>query len=559
MNKGKRFNISKEKFMFKSKIYILSFVVLFMSSFINYLTAQETETKSTKDPLNEVEEKKDEKGLTKDKVLENLAKLRVDVQLKNEGYRYNNLDFHDVDESSDQAIKDTDDNTAFAYSKLGVDLNYAVSEALNFDLGLSKQGLWGNDQFGNVSDKGDVLYFETLYMEWTPLKMKTLTAKLLVGRQYFNIGGAFTDYYYSDIIDGVLIDLNLNTAGSIKLIPFDMFVASNRPDQANFARWIGQNHESAIVGMDGDTNTYRMGLVYEFDQLMQKALAFRVFGFYADIGGIGSGSDITYNGDLGNYADGDWLTMFGGRVSFDKDLSPDLNIKAFGDFAYSYGIDRKEEVLLDVDIKGMAFGVGAKATYKEKSYVQADFFFAEGGKYSANGQQYNHGFVSFKGGQIGGVCMNQFAGMHPSAYIGSYGINDTPHNIDRKSGTMYFHFGGAYTLPKPEVSLIADFYMYWDTNKTNLEMADLDDGTIDPPFGYSRDEYYAEERFGKALGMEIDFKANYNYENFLDVYIGFGVFLPGDFYKIEIAKVAGSQLGGEEMFWATYLGTDLHF
>ena len=77
-------------------------------------------------------------------------------------------------------------------------------------------------------------------------------------------------------------------------------------------------------------------------------------------------------------------------------------------------------------------------------------------------------------------------------------------------------------------------------------------------------EFAAQERFGKSLGQAIDVQLTVAVNDALSFVGAGGVFLPGEFYEIEVDKVAGNQmtsLGHEspEMFWAASAGMEVSF
>jgi hypothetical protein len=63
----------------------------------------------------------------------------------------------------------------------------------------------------------------------------------------------------------------------------------------------------------------------------------------------------------------------------------------------------------------------------------------------------------------------------------------------------------------------------------------------------------------KALGNEFNVQASYQALEQLQFYTSGGVFLPGEFYKTEIARVAGTALGGQETFWGVSGGASVRF
>jgi hypothetical protein len=130
------------------------------------------------------------------------------------------------------------------------------------------------------------------------------------------------------------------------------------------------------------------------------------------------------------------------------------------------------------------------------------------------------------------------------------------HDVDRTAGTQVIHANVGYTL-KMGLDVTASFWTFKDTGITALDPADLP--SIDPPYGYSRSEFAAQERAGKALGHEINLDLSHRLSKHLQVFANGAAFLPGEFYKTDIARIAGDQLGGQEMAWGLNGGTRVRF
>ena len=78
-------------------------------------------------------------------------KLSVNGGFESEWHEYHNLDFRPLDESSDQAILDSDDRGGFPFTGAWLDMSYQVEPGISFVMGASHRGLWGDDQLGNVN------------------------------------------------------------------------------------------------------------------------------------------------------------------------------------------------------------------------------------------------------------------------------------------------------------------------------------------------------------------------------------------------------------------------
>lgn len=482
-------------------------------------------------------------------------------------HSYDNLDFRPLDESSDQAILDSDDRNQFAYTGLSAEVSHAVDDMLKIDVSVSHRGLWGNDQIGDVNGYGGFVYVTSLAFDWTPNGAPPTDGHALmvrVGRQYLSIGATphgAKDYVFADVIDGVRVDVPLGDAGVLQLVPFSL-VSSVGDANANFYDYIGQG-KTQIFGFRGAHTTQRAGGILHLDGLAD-GLDIAAHGFFTHVGasGIdGTGSDISYGGLLGNFSDNDWVSNFGARGEY---ASGPVAVE--GEFDYSVGIDRKELVARDVQTNGLAIGGAFVLDTSDLDKAQSgakvavDGWYAQGEKYAGDGLAYNHGYVSMKGSQVGGLLADRFLGWHPSAYVGTAGVDDNQHDSDRKSGTLVAHAGAGYAITD-KAQLGVDAYYMKDTGKTFMDLATVD--TIVPPYGYDRQEFAAEARLGKTLGEEIDANVVIHAHQHLDLLASGGVLLPGAFYAIPVARVAGShehtELGGQATAWAWNAGAKVSF
>lgn len=489
------------------------------------------------------------------------TKLQTSAFFETQWYEFSNLDFRAYDDSSDQAILDSDDRSAFAFTGAAFDLGYDVDDRTRFVLGITHRGLWGNDQIGNVNAFGGWIYVTALY---TDVRLGTGDKAPLVriGRQFYDLGGlnGGREFILADILDMVRVDIPLGESFKIVAIPINVISASTDNDGADFVSYIGQSAVQTF-NFQGDRMTRRHGIVLEANDLADVVDA-RAYVFYTDVGALGSGSDISYNGLLGNFSDNDWVANYGARAS--ASIGP---VRPFAEFDLSSGIDRKELVAADIDANGWAVGAGAlvqtgsalsDGDSDDETGLRAElsFFRALGPYAGSNGLMLSHGYVGMKAQQVGGTLFNRFLGFHPTAYVSMFGVTDNAQDQSRKSGTQVLHARVGYELPGP-LRVSAAWWLLSDTGSSDV--ANLD--TITPPFGYAREEFAAQERLGKALGQEIDLDLGVQVTDHLDMFANGAVILPGAFYGIEIARVAGTALGAldPEMPWSINAGTRLRF
>ncbi len=485
-------------------------------------------------------------------------KLEVSAGFESEWHEFDNLDLRTLDESSDQNILDSDDRDSFAFTGAYMNLGYDIDPRTRFGVSASHRGLWGNDQIGNVNQFGGIFYFTALFLQHD-IPAGDQAVRVRVGREFYSLGGmgGAKDYILADVLDQVRVRVPLADVGFIDIVPVSVVGHSSNNDNANFVSFIGQS-TTQTFGFRGDHMTRRSGAMVALDKLGPADI--RAYAFYTDIGALGTGSDISYNGALGNFADNDWVANFGLRAA--ASFGP---VTPYASLDLSRGIDRKELVAVDVDNNGMAVLGGVVVNTiddedKEPAGFRGElsFFQAQGAAWRNDGMQTSHGYVSMKARQAGGLLADRYMGWHPSAYVGMFGISDEPNAVDRKSGTRVLSASAGFQLPFG-LGATASYWFMQDTGASGLNLASLD--SIDPPYGYSREAFAAQERAGKTLGQEVDLDLSYQVTDKLSIYGTGAVMLPGDYYSIVIARVAGDQLGSPTPAspWAGTVGTRARF
>ena len=486
--------------------------------------------------------------------------LRLDFKLQSEIHSYNNRDLLMLNEASDQDVINTDDRHTFAYSTLLGRVQYLITDGLRVGVSVAHNGLWGEDQIGESAINVGIFSFYELAAHYTPLSTKAIELTFSLGRQPFSIGDVSRDYVLDDVLDSLVLTADFRKGGRLRLLAFDYFTSNDLPS-ASFASYIGGR--SPVLGLRGDTFTLRTGGIYENVDAILKGLMVKAYFFYADIGGgalTETGADITYGGSLGNFSDNDWAAIGGGRAGYNVGLIPEqIALKFFAEVSYSFGIDRKEAVARDVDIAGLMAGGGLEFEYDlpSKAFgatVAADFYHFDGAEYDESGLMSSYGYVSFKGRQVGGLAIDRYSGWHPSAFLGSGGVEYSPQDLDHTGGTQFIH--AALQLRALErIKLQVDYWKYLDTSSSSVNQDQLQ--SLNPPFGYSREEFAAQSRLGRDLGSEINVQLSWAVNDYLNLYSTGGIYLPGEFQLIPINRVAGTSLGGQEPLWGVMGGASV--
>lgn len=482
------------------------------------------------------------------------SKVVVRGRFESEWHETDNLDFRPLNESSDQAILDSDDRSRFAFTGLSADIGAELDDRTRLVVGMSHRGLWGNDQLGGTNQFGGVIFFTAAAVEYElPSKVK-----FTFGRRFLELGaiGSSREYILSDHLDGVWVDVPLAEKGTLSLMPINVASASANPDDITLISYVAQSSTQSF-NFRGDRMTRRLGGQLVLDGL-KDGLDLRAHAFYTDIGSLGTGSDISYNGRLGNFTDNDWVANVGARGSMEAG-----SVTPFATFDYSLGIDRKELVAGDVNANGFAASGGLLIDTRDEEaeeprgvFAEFSAFFAQGAVYRANGMQFSHGYVGMKARHAGGTLGNRYMGLHPTAYVGMFGVDDNQHNVDRKSGTLVGQGRFGFDSGKADVQL--SYWYLQDTGRTLItDFGALDE--IDPPYGYSRTAFAAQERLGKVLGHEVNLDGSLAISDSVRLRANAAMFLPGAFYAIPIGRIAGDQLGGSAVAWAVTGGTSVRF
>jgi hypothetical protein len=484
----------------------------------------------------------------------------------------NNLDFRAYDNESDESVRDTDDKTVFGYSDLGGSLTATISPRIRLRADAELETQWPAWVLTGSSSAELNLY--GLASELTLFDGSSAKLGLTFGRQAFSIGAVPQDYLFYGTVDGLTATADFKRFGRLRVLALDLMSGQELSEQG-FTRY--PKGSEPTFGFDGHNFTTRSGAVYEYGpDANDYGVQFAAFYFFSAIGGSsypGTGSDISYGGQLGNSHDADWQSMLGGRLAYSRELGGDGRIETddsaarldvYGEFAMSDGIDRKAATTdHDVETSGNAFGGGLKLAVPLTSdahvALSGAFYHFDGADYDSNGMQFDGGFTSFRGGRVGGYVVSRFAGWRPSATLAPDGIDHSPQEKQRAAGTEFF--GGALELGYSSVTLTVEGWHYTDTGHSFVDFSNLA-ALRDPPYGYSKAEIAAQKRLGKTLGVELGARLELEIDELAKLYIAGGAFMPGDFYSISVDRATSGDetaLGGTETMTAVSLGTELNF
>ncbi len=495
--------------------------------------------------------------------------------LLQEAHFYENADLRDLDEKSDLSIQYTDDRQSLALTRAKLDtLSEFPEQKITVEAALGFDGVWGHDQLQGYSNPG--LRISRANISWDFLSGQDLASSLIIGRQYFDIGGQPVDHMQKDILDAVTVVGKWKGIMDLKLLLLDVFSGANSYGAGGEKRWnddfkfFTRDEEAVTEAQQGDVSTYRWGVVASFKELLAPlALDPRLYAYYAAIRGNDGGADRSQNGQIGNFPDNDWAAMFGGRLSY-VPAEPPLfhSLTLYVDAAASTGQDLKRDEEPEAEIAGIGAGGGLASEIGSESFaiiIEADIFWASGPEYDENGNLVTHSFVSFKGDEVGGLLGRRYWGIHPSAYTDDNGIDDKPHDANKKSGMTSLHAGvGARFGSKYLLRL--DYWILQDNGSSDVDFSNADSAAEVASSNkfLSEAEVEAQERLGESIGQEFNIYAEYNPNSLLKFYGAAGFFIPGPFFDIPVEDVV-SQNGvpkGDEAdanFYAVTLGTEMSF
>lgn len=480
---------------------------------------------------------------------------------------FNNGDLRALNENNETSVDETDDKVYFIVGGAAVDFFLPVNPHLDVRVDIWKTGFWGHDQLGGRDNNNDstetfsgsnTVNFGKFFLDIHIRPEPTRTSKLdlTIGRQSYEIGGEiYRDFWLDDTLDAVVFKW-YSDFGRLDVLLIDVYSSGSPTDDVNFVQYISHDSEKT-EGFNGDVHTYRQGLNYSLAILGDEELGgthfeARGFYYYAKYGGTNDGgSDRTNEGTSGNYPDDDFSFMRGVRLNFGwQDW-----FRTTLSYAESFGKDRKQLNSLslpleDMDNNGRSWGLELEFSFFNRRLIfLPTYFIADGGRYHIDGKQFSHGFVSMKGKHTGGILTNLNWGMHPSAYVDDDGIDDTPFERARKSGSEVQHIGFKIGVLE-NLFINLDWWRFTDTNSMTMI------GQRRKPFGgiFSNDDsysyfeqqlflqwaiqqypqqstiLYASRRFGAPLGQEMNLGVEWDIYVNWKVWATAGVFYPMRYY-----------------------------
>ncbi|MCC5813833.1 MAG: hypothetical protein JJT78_03690 [Leptospira sp.] len=513
------------------------------------------------------------------------------------GNYFNNGNLRRLDETNQTSIERTDDRVQFIAGGIQFDSFFPVHPRLDLRFDVWRFGFWGQDQLAGRDTNNDIrvtqngantLNFGQLYFDWhfklNPRQNDRVS--LRVGRQDFRLGGRiFRDFHQDDILDAIVFKWHDPKWGKLDLLLVDVF--SNAPDtrDVNFIRFLSFSSPT-VNNFDGRADTLRHGFKYRYSvygdsDFVGSHLEIAPFYFIAHYSGSNQpfgGADRSFLGTAGNFIDNDYVVMRGARLNYGIGRW----FRSAFTYAESFGVDRKVPSLLfesrDVDTNGKSYHLEMEfSAFRRRLRFQPSYFFSDGGRYYANGQQYSTGFVSFKGDQVGGILTDLYWGVHPTAYTSHQGTVDELYRQDRKTGTQFKHLGFYFGILS-NLFLKLDWWRMEDTNQFsflgNRQRAnpnfllrnnsgintEIQNFVFEQVAGFYPDNnavILAARRMGAPLGEEYNVGLDWNVFRGFKVWATWGVLIPMRFYATQGLIQDAPQ--GNARFTGFQLGTSLIF
>ena len=282
-----------------------------------------------------------------------------------------------------------------------------------------------------------------------------------------------------------------------------------------------------------------MGFVYRNESLVDN-LGLAAYFMYATIGASGitnTGADVALGGATGNFRDRDYLRNYGLRARYDASYESGLHTDVYFEFGLSEGVDRKAPEYVDVDLGGTMFGGGVGVGYDFGAGsigVGGDYYSFDGASYSATGGlEFDRGFTSMRGDRVGGIAMGRLASWRPSAVLDRGGIDHSPHDWDRQAGLSFARAGSTSpTRTSPSRSTSTS--------------------TRTPPRACSTSRRWRRPRRRSASAVKRSTRSAAPVSRWAtssplrfarssqngQASLGLGLFNPGEYYDIEVARVA---------------------
>ena len=315
---------------------------------------------------------------------------------------------------NNQAVsaQNSDDAYRMAYGELRLLVEKQYKNSTLY-IDMARAAHWGADNFQGRDKGQNAVYFRRLYF----VQAFSPDLYLSLGRQKYEIGNAYQDYFFSDTLDG--FSLTYSPFSDIFSINFMGDLLSNSVRNEETGRYgIVSKDEEGIDDFRGDTVTARAGFNLKLETAESpsstlSSLGLRAFSYHLRYGASSQGAaDLAENGkNPYNKSDGDFLAMSGLRFYssfFAKSLSFDLT------GAYAQGQDLQ---------------FASRHIYNDSAWAlnlvwKAGAYPALQNELSLSAGYFRPYFASMKGTSMGAMLLGGYKGYHPAPHTAPYHFRD---------------------------------------------------------------------------------------------------------------------------------------
>ena len=362
---------------------------------------------------------------------------------------FNNLDFRDY--NSDLFIQEnqnTDDRGTAIFGRLTFNLDLKYKKT-TFFMDISRQGYWGTDNFQGRDQGQNPVLMNRLYFVYNPSESFSLS----FGRQFYQIGEAHTDFFFTDVVDG--IQVNYEPFDFLKLhFLFDIVALAFRPPNINIYSIVNKDDES-LDGFQGDSVNIRFGFSPRFafkdtpsadikQNHWLKEIGFIPFSYLLRYGASTQGSaDLAENGrNTLNQADNDFLSLSGLRIyaKFKNRSKIDMTL------GYSHGKDTQFTMQNNRVYNHVGFALNYEVLLgsPDKPYGSHKFFTSLG--------YFHQDFASMNSRSMGGMLVWGLNNYRVAPYAYFYHFRDNakrrsaPERVDKTNSKTFVKIGDEWRL-----------------------------------------------------------------------------------------------------------------
>ena len=420
---------------------------------------------------------------------------------KNQALFFENADFQSYEEESfrdKQASRNqnTDDTYKIVYGELSLLLEKEYKNS-TFYIQAARAAHWGADNFQGRDEGQNSVYFKQLYFR----HRSSSEFEFSLGRQRYEIGDSYWDYFFSDIIDGLSF-LYRSPADTFSINFMGDVLSNSVPNEETGIYGVVKKDEESIDDFRGDTLSSRAGLNLRIGKTKKSAFpapffGLRAFSYHLRYGVSSQGSaDLAESGkNPYNKSDGDFLNTSGLRFyaslfkgSVDMDFT----------WAHSRGRDLQfaSEHIYDDSAYALNFLWKENWERKEKAPIQNEFALQAG--------LFEPRFAGMKGLSMGGMLLWGYKSYQTAPYAAPYHFRDyakwkdSPLFIDRTNPKTFFKL------------------------KEKLRL-----GNFSSSLSYLR---LMETESRDYMGSEIEFALEYSFDNIKFTQQS-AVFIPSDYYQ----------------------------